>query len=162
MGRAEISELAPDEAHIAAVVSISGRDGGIPLRFHQGKFYKESIQTRFDTGSSGLETALGYAICEHMISERASAASIGPFYQGGAWEQILWSMWGIERQSQRVRRCQQAVPENIWAATKSFDPNKQDGDMLSHWADIASNYVSSVLSIEGKLSMKQGRTYQTQ
>jgi hypothetical protein len=151
LGRAEISELSADEVPVAAIVSIIDRDGGVPLRFHEGRFYRKSHTLGFDEKESGLERTMGRAICEHLLSDRAQNSSLAPSVPSANGSEVFWSMWEQGRESLRSCRYQRGIPAKMWAACKPFDPVRHDGEMLEHWADVASDYVSSIISIDGCL-----------
>jgi hypothetical protein len=123
----------------------------LELRFHEGRFYRQSADSVFDPGRSGLESEMGTAICDHVLAERQSTASIGPTDDTGGWKSILWTLHDRSRLSQFMKGFHQSVPDSVWTLAKPFDPVKHDGDLLPQWAEIASNYVSSLIVVDGRL-----------
>jgi hypothetical protein len=55
------------------------------------------------------------------------------------------------RSSQQTKSCLLAVPDELWAITKPFDPSRHDDDLLSKWAGVAAEYVSSLVVVDGRL-----------
>ncbi len=145
-GQAEIPEFSKDDIPVAAIVSISGRDGGVPIRFHQGKLYWRSYETTFRSEEAGLDLAMGHAVCEYLLKERSHNVSLGASHG-----RSFWTLWEYSRDSLASRRYIPGFSDARWAEFKQFDPKKFDGDMLEHWAEVATEYVSSILSIDGYL-----------
>ncbi|MBY3433574.1 hypothetical protein HFN89_05375 [Rhizobium laguerreae] len=150
-GTSEIQEMSSDEAPVAAIIPITRNDTNLELRFHDGKFYSQSSNATFDPGSAGLESEMGRAICDHILAERQSVASIGPTDDTGGWRSILWEMHERTRLSQFRKSFHLSVPDSVWAIVKPFDQTKHDGDLLQKWAEMASDYMSSLIVVGGRL-----------
>ncbi|MCS4089321.1 hypothetical protein [Rhizobium sp. BK176] len=144
--------MSSDEVPVAAMATINSGQPETELRFFGGRFYRRSSATTFEAGSCGLEGEMGRAICDHLIDERMSAAAIGPGDDGAGWKKQLWRMHKEARLSQeRKSRNLSAVPDELWALTKPFDPVKHTDELLPKWADAAAAYVSSLIVVDGRL-----------
>jgi hypothetical protein len=150
-GRTEIRELSSDEVPVAATATIKRGDLETELRFYEGRFYGQVQNATFEPGSCGLEAEMARAICDHLIAERASMAAIGPAGHRAGWRQSLWIMHKDASLSMEKTPLIRGVSPSLWAATKPFDPIKHSDELLYTWTDVATNYVSSLLTVDGRL-----------
>lgn len=150
-GCSEIRELSADDVPVAVTATIMCGQPETELRFYEGRFYRQSKAATFEPGSYGLEGEMARAICEHLIAERMSAAAIGPGDDKIGWRQPLWLMHKDARRSLAMKSRTLSVPDALWAITKPFDPSRHSDELLSTWADVAANYMSSLVLVDGRL-----------
>lgn len=148
----EIPEYSTNDISVAAMVPMAVEDNAITFRFHDGRFYRSTELEVFDERSSGLEQAVGEAIGDHLIQERAYRPMIAPYVIGlGDTAGAIWSLWKKARQTPGSHVDPSYIREATWEAFKPFDADKMNDDLLGKWRDVASGYVKSLLMIDGKL-----------
>lgn len=152
LDHAEISEYSSADIAVAAILPSPSVSSNLEFRFHDGQFYKPTDLETFDERSSGLEQAVAEAIGDYLIDERAYKPMIAPYVVGrGDTAGTIWSLWRKGRQTPGSRVDPSYISEKIWAACKPFDADTMKSDLLERWSEVARDYVTSLLLIDGKL-----------
>ena len=151
MGQADLPEVSADDAPVAALVVDMGRGEPTALRYYDGRFYRQSTVSEFSERGSRLEHAMGVAICERLLGEKAYTASIAPSGPNGTAYDACWSLWLLARGGTAGLGHVPQVSDSIWAAMKPFDAVKMDAGMLEHWSQVAFEYVSTLIVLDGAI-----------
>ncbi|MCS4088579.1 hypothetical protein [Rhizobium sp. BK176] len=148
-GVADIPEVSSEEAPVAAVFSVEERDGGQKFRYRGDRFYMQA--TRFgqpDTEASvGLEATMLAAICEQLLADREHNTSLYPRHL----KTQLWAEWSRDLTQPRIPGSFARLPNWAWGMLPPFDAANHGAGELTTWERRASDYVSSLIVVDGKI-----------
>lgn len=150
LGQADVPELSTDDAPVAAIVHPIGA-----FRFYEGKLYRQTRWTKFHPRRCGLDREMGRAICERLLDEKAYNAALQPNLGYATGREISWSLWRHSRDRLIIDRVEtgqhEEFPDELWDKMKPYDPSTMDGDNAAHWSSIATDYVESLIVVDGTI-----------
>jgi hypothetical protein len=146
LASARIEEVSPQEAPVAATISIKSRDGGVPFRFHDGRFYIEA-RGGIDGALRHMGGELLRGICDELLRTKKHAAAIQPKEA----QNILWDVWRHGRDTPPVVFDENVLPDRLFDGMKDFDPGRYDSEHFERWKTYCEDLVSQLRMIDGNV-----------